>query len=272
VKLWDLTRCGVPTKFSGGDDDEMDGMKSPAGVLSDDSAGAAIRSFDNVHKDKVQAVQWNDKEPTALLTGSYDRTVRVFDTRAPDGGVGAVVGADVEALRWDPWESHSFYVSLENGFVVNFDVRALPSAADFSSSASPARITLQAHDGAASTLDINPHVRGCIVTGGTDKIVKIWDVNPGDEAGEKRASLVTSRDLGVGKVFTAMFSPDDPLTVAAAGSKAKMQVWNVAANAGARKVFGARLSAAGRQLKEAKGGGVIGVQDDDEGSGWEDDE
>jgi hypothetical protein len=44
------------------------------------------------------------------LTGSYDRTVRVFDTRAPDAGVGAVLGADVEALRWDPWEDHSFYV------------------------------------------------------------------------------------------------------------------------------------------------------------------
>lgn len=93
VKLWDLSRD--PT-ISGGDDD---------------AGGGAIRSFDKIHKDKVQAVQWNDKEPTVLLTGSYDRTVRTFDTRAPDAGVGAVVGADVEALRWDPWESHGFFVS-----------------------------------------------------------------------------------------------------------------------------------------------------------------
>ena len=71
----------------------------------------AIRSFD-VHKDKVQSVQWNASEPTVLLTGSYDRTVRTFDSRAPGAGVGAIVGADVEALRWDPWESHGFYVSL----------------------------------------------------------------------------------------------------------------------------------------------------------------
>jgi periodic tryptophan protein 1 len=90
VKLWDLSRD--PT-------------------ISGDSGGA-IRSFDSVHKDKVQAVHWNDKEPTVLLTGSYDRTVRTFDTRAPDAGVGAVVGADVEALRWDPWEAHGFYVNL----------------------------------------------------------------------------------------------------------------------------------------------------------------
>lgn len=91
VKLWDLSRA--PTADADG---------------SGESA-VAIRSF-NVHKDKVQAVQWNEKEPTVLLSGSYDRTVRVFDSRAPDTGVGAVLGADVEALRWDPWESHAFYV------------------------------------------------------------------------------------------------------------------------------------------------------------------
>lgn len=94
VKLWDLTRD--PTINGEGGEGE-----------------GALRSF-NIHKDKVQAVQWNDKEPTVLLTGSYDRTVRTFDTRAPDAGVGAIVGADVEALRWDPWEAHSFYVSPTN--------------------------------------------------------------------------------------------------------------------------------------------------------------
>ncbi len=88
VKLWDLTR-------------------DPA--AQGEGAGA-IRSFD-VHKDKVQAVQWNEKEPTVLLTGSYDRTVRTFDSRAPTTGVGAIVGSDVEALRWDPWDNFGFYVS-----------------------------------------------------------------------------------------------------------------------------------------------------------------
>lgn len=89
VKLWDLTRDPtIPGENSG-----------------------AIRSF-NAHKDKVQAVQWNEKEPTVLLTGSFDRTVRTFDSRAPQGGVGAALGSDVEALRWDPWESYGFYVNF----------------------------------------------------------------------------------------------------------------------------------------------------------------
>ena len=94
VKIWDLSRD--PTMNGEGGESE---------------AGGAIRSFD-VHKDKVQAVQWNDKEPTVLLTGSYDRTVRTFDLRTPTTGVGAIVGSDVEALRWDPWENYGFYVCI----------------------------------------------------------------------------------------------------------------------------------------------------------------
>ena len=93
VKIWDLSRDPTMNGEGGGGE----------------SAAGAIRSFD-VHKDKVQAVQWNDKEPTILLTGSYDRTVRTFDSRTPTAGVGAIVGSDVEALKWDPWESYGFYV------------------------------------------------------------------------------------------------------------------------------------------------------------------
>lgn len=238
VKLWDLSR----------------------GPSLDDTDGA-IRSFD-VHKDKVQAVQWNEKNPSVLLTGSYDRTVRTFDSRSPDSGVGAFLGSDVEALRWDPWEEAGFYVALENGLVLNYDVRNLPSNLE---TPSPARFTLSAHDGATSALDINPHIRGCIATGGADKLVKIWDVD--DSSGKMNVTLVTSRDLGVGKVFSTTFSPDDPLTVAAGGSKAKLQVWDIGANFGARKAFGTKLKEAGKVLREREdggNGGVIGVDSDEE--------
>ncbi|KAG1737750.1 transductin family protein/WD-40 repeat family protein [Suillus lakei] len=236
VKLWDLSRPIV------------------------DGEGA-IRSF-GVHKDKVQAVQWNEKEPTVLLSGSYDRTVRVFDSRAPDTGVGAVLGADVEALRWDPWETHAFYVSLENGLVLNFDARALPTDMK---SPSPARFTLSAHDGAVSALDVSPLLRGCICTGGTDKLVKVWNVDQ-TAGGKPAVSMVASRDMEVGKVFSAVFSPDDPLTIAAAGSKAKLQIWDVGANSGARRAFASKLGEAGRVLKEKEGAGLVGLVNDDEAS------
>ncbi|CAE6445447.1 unnamed protein product [Rhizoctonia solani] len=227
--------------------------------------GKALRSYD-VHGDKVQSVQWNAAQPEVLLTGSYDHTVRVFDSRDPGKAVGAVIGADVETLRWDPWEAMSFYVSLEDGNVHYFDARTLstlPTSATSLPAPTKSRFTLSAHTGAASALDINPHVKGCIATGGADKLVKIWNVDVDGES--VNASMVISRNLEVGKVFTVAFSPDDPLTLAAAGSKAKLQVWDIGANAGARKSFGSRLpSRQGGWERAREGGGVVGVQSDEE--------
>lgn len=86
----------------------------------------------------------------------------------------------------------SFQVSLENGLVVYYDARTLPS--DLSKETT-ARFTIQAHDGAASGLDINPHVRGLIATGGTDNFVKLWNVT--EEQGATRVKMLTSRNLEV---------------------------------------------------------------------------
>ncbi|KAG9003066.1 hypothetical protein FRB90_011254 [Tulasnella sp. 427] len=223
--------------------------------LSRELNSAAIRSFD-LHQDKVQAVQWNRVEPTVLLTGSYDRTVRTFDSRSPTSGFGAKLPSDVEALKWDPWEGHSFYVSLENGLVLYYDARTLPS--DLSKDAT-ARFTLQAHDGAASGLDVNPHVRGLIATGGTDSYVKLWNVT--EDQGAARVKMLTSRNLEVGKVFSVTWSPDEPLTLAAAGSEGKLQIWDVAAKSGVKEALGDKLPH--REWRQ-RNSDVIGVADDAE--------
>ena len=67
-------------------------------------------------------------------------------------------------------------------------------------------------------------------------------------------------------MFSTVWSPDDALTLAAAGSKAKLQVWDVGANAGARKAFGPKLAEFGRALKEKQNGGIVGVASDEEDS------
>ena len=83
-------------------------------------------------------------------------------------------------------------MSLENGLILAYDSRNLTQQPKF---------TLSAHESGASGLDINPHIRGCISTGGMDKIVKIWNVSDEETDGVKgrkrEISLVTSRDLGV---------------------------------------------------------------------------
>lgn len=219
VKLWDLSR-------------PMSGTTS-----------SALRSF-SAHTDKVQSVAWQvgapgsssgTENPAVLLSGSYDKTIRVYDARMAEQAVVARIGADVEAVRWNGWKEHSFLVALESGIVQGFDVRALtPSGTD------AALYTLVAHDGACTSLDISPHIPGCLLTAGTDRQVKVWNV---DSEGDKprSISLVSARDLGIGKIFTTSFSPNDPLTVAAAGSGGKLHIWDTLSNPGVRRTFGDRL-------------------------------
>jgi len=65
------------------------------------------------------------------------------------------------------------------------------------------------------------------------------------------------------------------LTLAAAGSKAKLQLWDLGTNFGTRKAFATKLKESGKILKEKEAkeghGGIIGVQDDDEESDVDED-
>jgi periodic tryptophan protein 1 len=91
IKLWDLTR---------------------------ESPMAALRSWDKIHGgEKIQAVEWNKGAQAsaaglerAVLSAGWDRTVKVWDSRAVDDAIGLKMGSDVECVRWDPWEAHSFFV------------------------------------------------------------------------------------------------------------------------------------------------------------------
>ncbi|KAI3624854.1 rRNA-processing protein [Malassezia furfur] len=221
VKIWDLSRPA-----SGAD-------------------ATALRSF-QVHTDKVQSVAWQVSgagvssgaaNPAVLLTGSYDKTIRVFDTRMPEQALVAGIGADVEAVRWNGWKNESFVVAMENGVVQGFDARQLSSTL----TSDAAQFTLVAHDAACTTLDISPHIPGCLLTGGTDRQVKLWSVEDEGAAKPRSINLVAARDLDVGKVFTASFSPNDPLTVAVGGSNGKLQIWDTLSNPGMRRTFGDRL-------------------------------
>ncbi|TIA83461.1 hypothetical protein E3P94_00852 [Wallemia ichthyophaga] len=236
--------------------------------LWDLNTSKALRSF-NPHNEKVQSLQWNEEQGEVLLTGGYDKTVRTFDTRSPNDGVGCLVSADVEVCKWDPFISHNFYVSTENGLVQQFDARNLSSVkhGERVSSESQAIFTLAAHDGATSALDINPHFKGCLATGGTDKQIKIWNIDQSED-NLNNVTLTTSRDMDVGRIFNVSFSPDDPLVLAAGGSKAKLQVWDIGTNANVRNAFSGRIS--NYQERQRQNDGVVGVQSDNDEDDYED--
>jgi periodic tryptophan protein 1 len=213
------------------------------------------------HQDKVCALDWHPTESTILLSGSYDRTVVAADMRAPDAKAARWgVASDVENLRWDIHDPNCFYVTTDNGMVYRFDVRNAPATPEDSKPV----WTLQAHDTSVSSFDINPTIPGFLVTGSTDKQVKLWSVQ------DNKPSMVVSRKLEVGKVFSTTFGPDPEVSfrLAVAGSKGVVQIWDTSTNAAVRRTFADRLPAAAGEVKER----LVGINQDDDSESEEGEE
>ena len=172
------------------------------------------------HEGKVQAVAWNPAEAPVLLSGGFDRRACLVDMRAAGGGPPAAwaLPADVEAVAWDPHAVTRFAVAGEDGSVACLDARAGAGAAPL--------FTLAAHDRAACALGFCPAAPGLLLTASTDKKVKLWGLGPGGCT----PSLLAAEDLKVGAVFAASFCADAPLTVAAAGAKGSVSVWDATSN------------------------------------------
>ncbi|KAK9284757.1 hypothetical protein L1049_023934 [Liquidambar formosana] len=182
------------------------------------------------HTDKVQAVAWNHRVPQVLLSGSFDHSVVMKDGRIPShSGFKWSVPTDVESLAWDPHTEHSFVVSLEDGTVKGFDIRAAKS--DTTSESKPS-FTVHAHEKAVCTVSYNPSAPNLLATGSTDKMVKLWDLS------NNQPSCVASKNPKAGAVFSISFSEDNPFLLAIGGSKGKLEVWDTLTDAGVSRRFG----------------------------------
>ena len=116
--------------------------------------------------------------------------------------------------------------------------------------------TLQAHDESVSSFDVNPIIPGFLATGSTDKEVKLWNVQ------SSGPSMIVSRNLDVGKVFSTNFAPDKEVgfRLAVAGSNGVIQIWDTSTNAAVRKAFAGRVALPSPEAKMKER--LVKVKDD----------
>ena len=148
------------------------------------------------HKEKVQSLEWHSVEVQMLLSGSFDHTAKIFDCRSPSDTVKSwTLPGEVERVSWNSHNQFYFVATTDNGGLHYMDVRTEKIV-----------FSLDAHDDAVTGIAFSPSVPGCLVTGSSDKIAKVWDIS------SNKPKLVFEKGLKIGGIQCCGSNPDMPLT------------------------------------------------------------
>lgn len=201
--------------------------------LWDLTTATAVRSINTIHPGKnVSSSQWHPDDGAILLTGGYDGRVAITDVRISDANEMSkywkIGSQDVENVSWNTGEQ--FLAGTDQGNVYCFDIRNQDKPL----------WTLQAHDTAISSLQVNRHIQDMLVTSAVgEKAIKLWKIPAGDDIGKKGPSMVLSRDFGVGNVLTTSFAPDIEVAgnIVVGGVNKGLKMFDVFSNKALRNSF-----------------------------------
>ena len=154
------------------------------------------------HTASVEDIAWSPTEPTVFVSAGVDRTVRVWDTRAPGAGGPQVTlapahGADVNVVAWSARATFMLASGGDDGALKAWDLRAVAAASagggggaatKKAGSASPPGVvaTIAAHRGPVTSVAWSPHEAAVLLTTGGDDATAVWDLalerDPDEEA------------------------------------------------------------------------------------------
>ncbi|KAJ5068754.1 periodic tryptophan protein [Anaeramoeba ignava] len=167
------------------------------------------------HSNKVQSVSWNPKNDSLLLTAGYDSAAFICDIKQNltknQGITKFSLSSEVEYCAWNPIESDKFIVSTDDGIVQYYDIR---------NHSSPI-FSANCHKKETTSISFSL-IPGLLVTAGTDKSIKIWDLQ-----GNQLTFIYAKEFPEIGKIFSVKFSDDSPFVVSFGGSQGKVSFWDL---------------------------------------------
>ncbi|PWY91101.1 WD repeat protein [Aspergillus heteromorphus CBS 117.55] len=138
------------------------------------------------HSRQVHRLAFNPHHASWLLSGSQDSSIRMWDLRTASAERGVLVCGSLDLfhgnsdairdIRWSPTEGVMFATATDSGAIQLWDCRK--------SNAPLMRIT--AHDRPCFSVDWHPDGKH-LVSGGTDRQVKVWDFSSSAERRQKPA-------------------------------------------------------------------------------------
>ena len=122
------------------------------------------------HTRAVNRLSFNPAEPARLLSAAQERAVRLWDVGAASSKpqLSFHAAAEVRDVQSCPTAPHRFGVALENGMLQVFDTRNNRTHV----------MQSQAHSGPSYVVEWHPTEANTIVTGGRDRLIKAWELEP----------------------------------------------------------------------------------------------
>lgn len=167
------------------------------------------------HYDKVQSVRYNPCEDNVLLSGGSDNFIKIFDVKSNSSMLQVNLNSGLECVEWSTLNKYKFVVSMENGFIEQYDIRNLSSYLT----------SHAAHKKAATSVSYSRHIDDLYVSTSLDCHVKVWDA----QQHGKEPNLISEKFLKktTGELFCGRFSDDVEHTVAVGGSKGELFIWQL---------------------------------------------